>query len=50
VEFKEQPIRVLTIMTANALQKPVEKRGGGTENRRLPKSKKSLTIINAKRF
>jgi len=37
-------------MTANALQKPVEKRGGGTENRRLPKSKKSLTIINAKRF
>jgi len=27
------------------LQKPVEKRGGGTENRRLPKSKKSLIGI-----
>ena len=35
-------IRVLTIMTPHALQKPVEKRGGGTENRRLPKSKKSF--------
>ena len=38
------------IMTANALQKPVEKRGGGTENRRLPKSKKSLTIITPNAF
>ena len=39
-------IRVLTIMTPHALQKTVEKRGrGGTVNCRLPKSKKSLTII-----
>jgi len=37
-------------MTAHALQKPVEKRGGSTVNRRLPKSKKSLYYHNAKRF